>query len=146
MFSLAKFSETLDELYSDKNLNAVTLANAIGVHRNTIHRYLAGNKAPTLESALRLSDYFCCSIEFLLGRTDINVVPLKVELPPFSKQLRHLFEYFGSNEYRMAKEAKISRSSTHDWLSGKRVPSLDNLVKIADYFECSIDFVIGKER
>ena len=146
MLNLSKFSERLSELYEENNLDAVTLAEAIGVHRNTIHRYLAGSKAPTLKSALKLADYFNCSIEFLLGRTDSNNLHQYKDLPSFSERLKFLFVYFGSNEYRFAKDTKISRSSTYDRLSGKRIPSLDNIVKIAEYFDCTVDFVIGREK
>lgn len=145
MIILADFSERLIELMSEKDLDAVQLAKNVLVHRNSIYRYLAATKVPTLDNALKLTNYFNCSLEYLFGRTDSNYKHVTKNIPPFSERLRFLFKCFDSNEYQMTRATKISRSSSYDWLSGKRIPSIDNIAKIADFYGCTLDFVIGRE-
>lgn len=37
----------------------------------------------------------------------------------------------------------IGYNEIYHWLSGKYMPSFANLIKLADYFKCSIDFLAG---
>lgn len=146
MIILTDFSERLNELLAENDLDAIKLAKDVKIHRNTIYRYLAATNTPTLDTALKLANYFQCSLEYLLGRTEFNNKHANKSIPVFSERLRYLFKYFTSNEFQMTKATKISRSSTHDWLTGKRIPSLDNITKIANFYGCTLDFVIGKEN
>lgn len=38
----------------------------------------------------------------------------------------------------------VTKVGIHGWESGKRNPSLDMLMNIADYFEVSLDYLMGK--
>lgn len=38
----------------------------------------------------------------------------------------------------------ISSGNISDWKSGKSAPTLDNLKAIADYFDCSVDYLLGR--
>ena len=38
----------------------------------------------------------------------------------------------------------VTKVGIHGWESGKRNPSLDMLMSIADYFEVSLDYLMGK--
>ncbi len=44
---------------------------------------------------------------------------------------------------RVAREIGVSNSATTHWKSGK-VPHYDTLLKIADYFGVSVDYLLGK--
>ena len=45
---------------------------------------------------------------------------------------------------RLTVECKINCSAFTDWKKGKSKPSLDALIKIADYFNISLDNLIGR--
>lgn len=50
------------------------------------------------------------------------------------------------NQQKVAIDLNISREALSHYENGKREPSLDMLVKMSDYFNVSIDFLItGKE-
>ena len=41
----------------------------------------------------------------------------------------------------------IKRSSlTYKWLHDKSIPTIINYIKLADYFDCSIDYLLGREQ
>lgn len=42
------------------------------------------------------------------------------------------------------KEIGVGRTDFYRWWSNKTVPSIDNTVKLANAFNCTIDFLIGK--
>lgn len=45
----------------------------------------------------------------------------------------------------VAKEIGVNKSTLYEYLLREREPRIYNLVKIADYFNCSIDFLLGLE-
>ena len=43
----------------------------------------------------------------------------------------------------VAQETDIGKSTVYEYLSGRKMPTLRNLVKLADYFGCSTDYLLG---
>ena len=39
----------------------------------------------------------------------------------------------------------LTQSCIAKWENGDRVPSIDAFIKLADYFDCSIDYLVGRE-
>lgn len=62
----------------------------------------------------------------------------------FSQRLALLIEGKGITAYRVRKDLSFSNSIVDDWLAGKRLPNGENLIKLADYFEVSIDYLVGR--
>lgn len=50
----------------------------------------------------------------------------------------------GITAYKIAKETGISQGQMNEYKNGKRMPTTENLIKIADYLKCSIDFLLGR--
>jgi len=46
--------------------------------------------------------------------------------------------------YRVAKDTEISQGLMVSYHRGKKTPTANNLIKIADYFDCSIDYLLGR--
>lgn len=46
--------------------------------------------------------------------------------------------------YKVAKETGISQGLISDYKNGTKKPSAENLVKIADCLNCSIDYLLGR--
>ena len=55
-----------------------------------------------------------------------------------------LIEKHGMQQKDLAKEINISPSVFSDWKKGRIKPSIDVLAKIADYFNVSTDYLLGK--
>lgn len=110
MSNLQKFVERLSELLSDREMKAANLAKELGVTRKVISRYLNGERLPSISMAFRLSEYFHCSIDFLLGRSDTGADFDPLPLPPFRERLPFLLDFFKKSRYRIAKDAHINES------------------------------------
>lgn len=67
---MSKFGERLKELREDKGLLNKDLAKAINVEPATITNWEKGNRSPKEDVLIKIADYFNCSLDYLLGRTD----------------------------------------------------------------------------
>lgn len=50
----------------------------------------------------------------------------------------------GLTAYKIAKETGISKGLMNDYKNGTKTPATENLIKIADYLNCSIDLLLGR--
>ncbi|TGY90893.1 XRE family transcriptional regulator, partial [Petralouisia muris] len=46
--------------------------------------------------------------------------------------------------YKVAKETSISQGLMNEYKNGIKLPTLQNVVKIADCLDCSIDYLLGR--
>ena len=60
------------------------------------------------------------------------------------KRILELMQMYGVSANRLEVEAPIAISSIQAWKNGKSKPSLDAISKIADYFNVSVDYLLGK--
>lgn len=99
------------------------------------------------QGALKLADYFKCSLSFMLGQEECNSLPSpKTELPAFSDRLRELIEAKELKFFLMKKSGlKKDFPSMYNWLSGKYIPNVYNLVRLAKLLDCSVDYLLGRE-
>lgn len=57
------------------------------------------------------------------------------------KVIRNIFtlmDSHGITAYKLSKETGISESVISRWKSGEQSPSISNLVKVANYFNCGL--------
>ena len=143
---MSQFVERLKDLMFDRNLKDADLAKIIGCGKSSINNYTNGKKLPSVDMAIRLANYFNCTMETLLGIDDENYINEFLPCPPFKDRLQFLCEHFGISRYELRKRLDISESVAYYWAKGATTPSLENVVKIAHWLNCSIDFVIGRTK
>lgn len=142
---MSKFSERLAELISERDLNEKAFAENSGVCASCVSFYLQEKSMPTVESLVKIADYCNCSTDFLLGREEENKSDKFKVCPPFCEQILFLKKHFNCSAYQIYHNTDIAKSCYYDWLSGSRQPNLDNIIRLAEHFDCSIDFILGRE-
>ncbi len=50
----------------------------------------------------------------------------------------------GLSLYRVAKDTGIPKSIVYEWASGEREPVSEYLLVLADYLDCSVDYLLGR--
>ena len=50
----------------------------------------------------------------------------------------------GITAYRVAKDTGITEAALSVWKSGKSAPSIGNYITLADYFDVSLDYLVGR--
>ena len=62
----------------------------------------------------------------------------------FHNALNALIEEKGITPYRVAKDLGIHQGTMGKYAKGNNVPEAKNLTKIAEYFNVSVDYLLGK--
>ncbi len=146
MDNLSKFSEMLDSFMFEQELNITKLSQKTGIDATTIGRYLHARYTPTVENLVKIANHFNCSTDYLLGRETENLSHTFYPCPPFCEQLKVLKEHFNCPWWHFYKTTHVSSSRFYEWKNGKRTPSLDCVIMLADGFDCSVDFIIGRTK
>ena len=47
--------------------------------------------------------------------------------------------------YKVSKETGVTQSTLSDWKRGRSTPKTDTLQKLADFFDVSVDYLMGRE-
>ena len=63
--------DNLKKLRETKNITQVKLSTDLGVSQELISRYELGSSFPQPNMLIKLSKYFNCSVDYLLGITDV---------------------------------------------------------------------------
>ena len=64
------FYETLSKLMDENNVKAKNLSEQLGIGKNQFKYWKDNGNIPNGETLILLADYFNCSVDYLLGRTD----------------------------------------------------------------------------
>ena len=144
MIILSKFAETLYSLMREKNINAPALGKILETDRTNITRYLRAERLPLYHGFIALCEYFNVSADVLLGRVDYSNEELFQPIQPFSSTLRRIMKETGTSQYSIVKKLGVSGGTMYYWLSGKSLPTVENLDKLADFMDVSIDYLLGR--
>ena len=61
----------------------------------------------------------------------------------FPERLRQLREERGVSQAAVSKEMGVSRYTVYSYEKGKTEPTLDGLVILANYFDVTVDYLLG---
>ena len=140
------FAEILGDLINERDMNAKQFAIAVGAQNSSVSEYLRALRIPTVARLVEIANYFNCSADYLLGLEEDRKSGNYCACPPFNEQLEFLKNYFNCSNSYFYTNSGIPKTRYYDWLKGKRVPSLENVVKLAEYLNCSVDFTIGRHK
>ena len=143
---MSKLSKRITEFMVELNLNAPQLAKELGVDRTDINRFLRGERTPNYSCFINMLYFFNCSADYLLGLTDMHTEEPLHEVPPFGERLRALLKAQKISQAQLIRELPISSAVPYKWLSGKNFPSVESLIRLAEYLDCSVDYLIGRVR
>ena len=148
MVILSNFSDRLKEQMILRDLNAPALADVIGVSRATVAGFLRGAHFPSSKAFFALLEYFNCSADYLLGLIDFppdNVVYHK-PMEKFGEHLRFLLIKHKISQFRLVKDLPVSGNLVYRWLNDLAFPSVESMIKLAAFFEMSVDMLIGRVK
>lgn len=64
----------------------------------------------------------------------------------FKKRLKELIESTNKKQVQICKEMNIKKQVLTNWKTGYSEPNLNDLIMIADYFDVSVDYLLGYEN
>ncbi len=142
---LSDFVENLNELMIDNDLSVKTFCEKLNIGKSELYRCLKKENLIAFASIIKIADYFCCSIDYLLGLAPYLSDDKLNYTPPFNIAFAQILEEHGITRYQLNKYSKISSSSIDNWYNGVHSPSLDNVIRLTKYFNCTIDKLLGRD-
>ena len=140
------FNTKLNDLMNEKNLKAPQLADELGIKTNKlIYNWLNGVSTPKLNNALKLRDFFKCSLDYLFGNSDFEKIKHTKITKSFSNQLKTILKNKNISQTKLLTDLKLSNSNSNSWNKENLNPRMDTIIKIADYLQVSIDYLVGIE-
>ena len=82
------FGESLNEILTDRNIKVKDFAKSVNISLATVYSWLSNSTEPALSSVIAIADYFKCSVEFLIGRSDDDKVIECKSYPPLTKRIK----------------------------------------------------------
>jgi len=144
MINLPIIVERIKELMFDNNKTVNNISSDLNIEASLVYRCLRGEGLLQTFYLFKIADYFLCSLDFLFGiENELYIIRL-LPYPSFGDRLVQLYKQKGLTEYQVMKETKISRSRLHDWRCNLRLPTPENLVILSQYFDCSLDYLVGR--
>lgn len=140
---LSKFPQRLKDLMSEHEISPEALAQEVGVYGSSVRDWMNGTSLISLSHAEKLADFFCCSLDYLAGLTDVyEDVPPKA-LPPFYDRLRKVMKQQGVTRYRVGKETGLKDIYFSKWAKGA-MPELVTILPLAKILGVSLDYLVGR--
>lgn len=62
----------------------------------------------------------------------------------FQKKFREIIQSRNLTPYKIAKDTGISQGLMAEYNRGEKIPTVNNLIKIANYLEVSIDYLLER--
>ena len=142
---LSKLPERLKFLMLDHdNIKSDALGKMTGISGSTIRRFLRGENLPSLAMAVKLADFFECSLDFLAGEIEIDRKVTPRPLPPFYENLRKVMKERNITRYFLAhKTSDIRDSHFSNWTQGDQ-PKLISVCILAKHLKVSLDYLVGR--
>ena len=142
---LESFVDNLKELMFDNNMSVKDFCEKLDINLSHFYSYLKKETIPCFSTIVKIADYFCCSIDYLLGLAPYLVDDKLNYTPPFNVAFAQILKEQNKSRYQVNKETKIANSALDYWYHGKRVPTLDSVIGLAKYFDCTIDKLLCRE-
>ena len=142
------FSEVLNDLIIDTGLSKRQVALLCNVTTSQMTAFLRG-AVPSIETAVKFANYFDCSLNYLMGCDDdkhqTKLIRTDFELEHFLDRFNSVLAANKISHWQLCKRIGVSESNIRGWRKGA-VPKLDTLCKIANYLNCSIDYLLGRAK
>ena len=139
---MSNFINTFTDILLEKGMTKTELSKLSGIPLGTLLGI--GNSNPTVLTALKVVDFFNSSLDYFEQKIDfVNCKFAKDYKICFFNNLKNLLKCTNTSIKKFCKDTGIGRSSYYDWQNGT-LPQYENLVITANYFNCSIDELLGR--
>lgn len=146
------------ELRRENNLTQEQLAEKMGLKYFNIGDWERGKCEPCVEDLKRLSNIFGVSIDYLVDNSDDfdNVIiktpanepelSAKMDIKmKISEKIKEIRQQNGLSQGKLSELLELPRYIIANWEQGRSLPSIEDVMRISEKLDCSIDYLLGKE-
>ena len=141
---MIKYSNKLNELMG-KDTSVKDLQVYFGFKSTSlIYMWKNNTCMPSFLHLIKLADYFKINIDYLLDISENMEIVEPKKLPKFSEHLKKIIKQQKSSQYKLIQDNIISAGHINSWLNIGSLPSAENLIKLAEYLNVTIDELVGR--
>ena len=126
------FGKRIVELRKKRGLTQAELAKSIGISRSALSLYEIEKREPDIDILGKLSALFKVPVGYILGKEQ--------EITDYTNYTMDTPEI---SEEEFAERASFNYEEKDSYLYGNRIPSIDDLIKIAGALNVSTDYLLN---
>ena len=138
------FVERLKELMEDLKVSGRGLAKILNIGYTTVACWVSGNTKPRYDKLIQLAELNHSSIDYMLGLTDNDKLTLSKNPKSFHERFIILSKISGLSDYKIAQACGVAHSSVSRWRHEGTIPDTNALIKLAEFFDCSVEYLLGR--
>ena len=138
------FRKRIVELIAEQGCTKYEFAALVQVSVPVITRAAIYGIIPSLRPLIKIADYFKISLPYLLGESDDEIFYPSEKHETFHTRLEQLAKEKNVKYAKIAHSMPFTKTFFYEWQRAKTLPSLEYLEAIADYFNVSIDYLLGR--
>lgn len=135
------FPTNLKNLRLNHKMSQEELGKHIGVSKVSISGYESGNRTPDVDTLISIADVFNVSLDSLCGRKIDHSEHATYTL---GERIKHLRELNGQSQVQLSNIIGVGNHTLSRYESGQREPELSTLCKIADAYNATTDYLLGR--
>lgn len=150
--TIERFAERLKELMRLEQISRRSLSVKTGLQRKSILNWLEGKYYPRYDALIKLADFFNVSLDYLLGkdqlndwRGTVNRCPIEEVPARFVNILNSFIEEKGYTKYRLAKLLGMGQTTLNRWFTNGCMPETATLLRLSLIVNESVDYLLGRE-
>lgn len=146
------FHERLKQLRLSRNLTQRDIAEALQISTVRYSQYERGVRTPDFDLIQKIAQFFGVTIDFLFSdyaeenaekhQKDTNDVAAK----KLGEIIRSILKEKRWTIEDLAQKTGLPSKTLKDYELGFRSPDIDDLIKIADAFDVTIDYLVGRTK
>ena len=141
---LSAFIDIVSDTLPIENIPIKTFAQRIDVSAPVVGQWIRQEIFPTAASAVKVADYLDCSLDYLFGRSSQREFIRAASPVSFKARLKDILCAQSTSRYKIARACGIEPSLMSKWLLNGCMPKIESMLKLADYFNCSLDYLVGR--
>lgn len=140
----AEFQKRIMDATEEQELTKVQFAKAAGVSKDIIIKATAYQIVPSTKSIIKIANYMQVPVMYLFGETDDDYFSPARNPSTFFERLAQLTEEKRVKYSALSHTLSFAPNAVYEWIRTNSLPSLDYLVELAQYFDVSVDYLLGR--
>ena len=145
------------ELIKTNGITEYRVMKDCSLQANSFTYWKNGRAIPSLDALKKIALYFNVSLDYLVGIKSQNEQNISLTCQPLSdsisqgmensilEKINELIKHYNITPNKLLVSCGLQSNAFTKWKNGIAKPSLDALIKIANYFNVSIDYLVGRE-
>lgn len=145
MRTSAKFTKRIKQLIFDNDCASnKEFADLVGVSFPVISKAVNFGIIPSMRILVKIADKLEMSVTYVVGMTDKNEFIPSNTPSTFYARLEELTKSNNLNYGKLTSHLSFPRTYIYEWMKKETLPSIEYLIEIANFFDVSPDYLLGR--